>query len=223
MALILEYGDRAAREMSRRFGGAVADAAAIAAIEPGDRADGMVIYNAATQMAWGYDAASAAAAGAGVIVPTDAPATGRWLIHATGTGLSAGAIEASHVADAQVLAGAGAVGVVGVPFVIAAPFAAGITGAADDVLITDTVPAKCLLLEAAVVVTTNQAGETVTLRDAAAGGGTALSDAISVNAAGTVRSNHTLAPTLAASSDIYLRRSHDGSAGVAILTCLPIA
>lgn len=222
MTAILTYGDRAAREVSARFGGTYADAAAITALVANDRQDGMVVVNIATQMAWIYVAASAAVAGPTVLVPDDAPATGRWLIHATGTGLAAGSVAVTHLDGEATLAGAGAVGTAGVPFVIYAPLTAGITGAADDVLVTDSVPTACRIVDVKAVVTTVGAGDTWTLRDAAAGGGNALSDAISVAVAGVIPWGVTAIPAaLVAASDLYVRRTDDTTDGALIITCLP--
>jgi hypothetical protein len=223
MTAILQYGDRAAREVSMRAGGTYANAAAITALVAADRSNGMVVFNIATQMAWIYVAASAAAAGATVLMPDDNPATGRWLIHATGTGLAAGSILTTHLDGAVVMAGAGAVGQTGVPFVIHVPVVAGITGAADDVLVTDTVPLACRIVDVKCVVTTVGAADTWTLRDAAAGGGNALSDAISVAVAGVIPWGVTALPAdLVAASDIYVRRTDDTTDGAVVITLLPV-
>lgn len=223
MTAILQYGDRAAREVSARFGGTYADAAAITAIGATDRANGMVVVNLATQLSWIYDAASVAVAGPGVLVPDDTPATGRWLVHATGTGLAAGSVLVTHLDGEATLAGAGAVGTDGVPFVIYAPLTAGITGEADDVLVTDSVPTACRIIDVKAVVTTVGVGDTWTLRTAAAGGGDALTNDISVAVAGVIPWGVTEIPAdLAGASDLYVRRSDDTTDGVLIITCLPV-
>jgi hypothetical protein len=220
---ILHYGDRAARDVSARAGGTYANAAAITAIVPGDRAAGMLVVNLATQMAWVFDAASAAAGGAGVLVPDDAPATGRWLIHATGTGLAAGSVLTTHLDGAVTMAGAGAVGVTGVPFVIHVPVVAGVGNVADDVLVTDSVPLGCRILRVEAIVTTVGAGDTWRLFDQAAGAGTALSNAMSVAVAGVIPWAVTALPAdLAAASDIFLRRTDNTTAGAVIITLLPV-
>lgn len=222
MTAILNHGDRAARIVSQRAGGTYANAAAITALVAGDRVNGMLVVNLATQMAWVFDAASAAVAGAGVLVPDDAPAAGRWLIHATGTGLAAGSIVVTHLDNGVTMAGAGAVGVAGVPFVIYVPIVAGITGAADDVLVTDSVPIACQILDVKAIVTTIGAGDTWTFRDAAAGAGNALSNAISVAVAGVIPWGVTALPAaLAAASDIYVRRTDDTTAGAAYILVMP--
>jgi hypothetical protein len=223
MTAILPYGDRAAREVSARAGGTYANAAAITALVAADRANGMIVANLATQMLWIYDAASAAAAGPGVLVPDDAPAAGRWLIHATGTGLAAGSVLVTHLDGEVALAGAGAVGTDGVPFVIYVPIVAGITGAADDVLVTDSVPTACRVIDVKAVVTTVGVGDTWTLRDAAGGGGAAITNAISVAVAGVIPWGVTAIPAdLVAASDLYVRRSDDTTDGALIITCLPV-
>jgi hypothetical protein len=222
MTAILQYGDRAAREVSARFGGTYADAAAITALVAADRANGMIVANLDTQMLWMYDADSADVAGAGVLVPDDTPAAGRWLVHATGAGLAAGSVAVTHLDAEATLAGVGAVGTVGVPFVIYAPLTAGLTGAADDVLVTDSVPLACRIVDIKAVVTTIGAGDTWTLCDAAAGGGNDLSDAISVAVAGVIPWGVTAIPAdLVAASDLYVRRTDDTTAGALIITCLP--
>lgn len=223
MTAILTYGDRAAREVSARFGGTYANAAAITALVATDRANGMVVVNLATQLSWIYDAASAAGAGPGVLVPDDNPAAGRWLVHATGAGLAAGSVLVTHLDGEATLAGGGAVGTDGVPFVIYAPLTAGVTGAADDVLVTDSVPLACRIVDIKAVVTTIGAGDTWTLRDAAAGGGNPLSNDISTAVAGVIPWGVTSIPAdLVAASDLYVRRSDDTTDGVLIITCLPV-
>lgn len=223
MTAILQYGDRAAREVSARFGGTYANAAAITALVATDRENGMVVVDLATQLSWIYNAASAALAGPGVLVPDDTPATGRWLVHATGTGLAAGSILTTHLDASVAMAGAGAVGVTGVPNVIYVPVTAGVTGAADDVLVTDSVPIGMRLVDVKAIVTTVGVGDTWQLFDAAAGGGNALSDAISVAVAGVIPWGVTAIPgDLAAASDIYLRRSDDTTDGALVLTLIPV-
>jgi len=222
MTAILTYGDRAAREVSARFGGTYADAAAITALAATDRANGMIVANLATQMLWVYDAASAVPAGGGVLMPNDAPAAGRWLVHATGAGLAVGSVAVTHLDAEATLAGAGAVGTAGVPFVIYALLTAGAGNVADDVLVTDSVPTACRIVDVKAVVTTVDAGDTWTLRDAAAGGGNDLSGAISVAAAGVIPWGVTAIPAdLAAASSLYVRRTDNTTDGALIITCLP--
>lgn len=220
MTAILNYGDHAAREMSERFGGSYANAAAITALVAGDRSNGMVVVDSATQTAWGFDATSGAGAGVGVLVPDDAPASGRWLIQRAGVGT----VAPAHVAAAAVLPGVGAVGVAGVPVVVYAPIVAGITGAADDVVVVESLPYACRIVNVSAVVTTIGAGgDTWTLRDAAAGAGAALSDAISVAVAGVVQWGVTALPAaLAAGDDIFVRRTDDTTDGALVITLLPV-
>lgn len=219
MTAILNYGDRAAREMSERFGGSYANAAAITALVAGDRSNGMVVVDAATQTAWGFDATSSAGAGVGVLVPDDAPASGRWLIQRAGVGT----VAPAHVAAAAVLPGASAVGVAGVPVVVYAPIVAGSTGAADDVVVVESLPYACRIVNVSAVVTTIGAGDTWTLHDAAAGAGAALSDAISVAAAGVIPWGVTALPAaLAAGDDIFVRRTNDTTDGALVITLLPV-
>lgn len=216
----IRHGDRTAREVSLRDGGECATTAAVQAIGPAERAHGMKVMKMDTQMLWVYDSASAAGAGPSVIVPTDAPATGRWLIHATGTGLAVGSVQATHL-DGEV-ALVGGVGLSSVPLVIYAPVTAGITGAADDVIITTSVPLACRIVDVKAIVTTVGAGDTWILRDAAAGGGNLLSNAISVAVAGVIPWGVTTLPAdLVAASDIYLRRTDDTTDGFIVITLLP--
>ena len=133
--------------------------------------------------------------------------------------LAADAVDAVNLDNVAQLVGASAVGLVGVPFVIIGTFTAGVTGQADDVLVTDVgIPGKCILIDAKLSVTTAKGAATVTLRDAAAGAGNALSNAISVAATGLIPWVPPSLPTLAAGSGIYLRRSDRACAGSVILT-----
>jgi hypothetical protein len=72
----LPNGEPAAREVSLRIAGVFANAAALQALPPKFRADGMlaVVQPAAL---WVFNAASVAAGSATVLVPTTG--TGRWL------------------------------------------------------------------------------------------------------------------------------------------------
>lgn len=135
------------------------------------------------------------------------------------------AVVPLNLKDSAVLPGTGAVGKAGVPYMIVAPFTAGTPGTADDVVVTDTMPGKGTLIDVQMVLTTGVDGSTATFRDAVGGAGTALSNAIPTATAnqGSSRWNHTATPALAAGSDIYIRRSDRGIAGVAILTIMPTA
>lgn len=110
----------------------------------------------------------------------------------------------------------------GIPFVIRKTFAAGTPGAADDVtLYAASNPQKFRLLDAVAVITSTVTDGTVTLRTAAAGAGTALSNAIAAATASTARLAATTATTtVAVSGSLYLRRSDAAIAGEIILTCL---
>lgn len=76
MAGARQYGDSVARELSRRFGGALADATALKALGPDLRADGMMVVLMSDYSLWVFDAGSSSAADDNVLVP-DA-GTGRW-------------------------------------------------------------------------------------------------------------------------------------------------
>ena len=117
-------------------------------------------------------------------------------------------------AVAAALHGTSALGLEGTGLDIIADFTAGTPGSAGDVFITDQLPFKFRILSVSLSVTTAIAGKTVTLRDAAAGAGTALSDAMSAATDGIVAWNLTTTrPTLAANSALYLRLSDMGLAG----------
>jgi len=73
----LRYGDRAAREVSERIAGDFATTAALQAVGPKYRADGMMATVGTT--IWQFNLASTASAGATVLVPSDSPTAGRWL------------------------------------------------------------------------------------------------------------------------------------------------
>lgn len=141
--------------------------------------------------------------------------------------LAADAVVPGSCADAAVLPGTSAVGYAGVPYCIFAVLAAGgATGEADDVFVTDAVPSKSRILGIDLSISTGIAASTITLRSAAAGGGTALSDAIATTAAsdqGVNPWNHTSFPEVAAGSDLYFRRSDRAVVGMAAIWLLPVA
>lgn len=97
---------------------------------------------------------------------------------------------------------------------------AGAGGAADDITVFNAaVPYGMRLLDTVFVCLTAVGGSTVTLRTAAAGAGSALSDALSTATTGYKRDTTlTAAPTVAAASSIFLRRSDSAIAGQLILT-----
>src|SRR5262245_29533472 len=109
------------------------------------------------------------------------------------------------VVPGQVPSGGGEFGPV---HVIRAAYAA----AGQDVTIFPTGgnPVKCRLLDVWTNVTTANASETLTVRDASGGGGNALSSALSLAATGKIRDAGTASTTtvvLAAGSQIYCRRN----------------
>jgi len=76
----LKYGDRAARELSRRIGGTVADRATLALVQKAAREDGMIVKVASDRSEWMFNLASTAADATQnlVVTPGDA-AGGVWL------------------------------------------------------------------------------------------------------------------------------------------------
>jgi hypothetical protein len=94
-------------------------------------------------------------------------------------------------------------------------FTAGTTGSADDVAVALAVPFGFRIVDVKLVVLTVKAAATVTLRTATAGGGSALSEALSVATAGYVRlgTASTATTTVAAGGNVYLRRSDRACAG----------
>jgi hypothetical protein len=108
----------------------------------------------------------------------------------------------------------------GVPFIIHFTFAAGGGGAADDVTVfSANAPFNFRILECWLVTTTAVGGSTVQARTATAGGGTALSTAMSSTATGKTSDNSTTTPTVAASGSLILRRSDSGVSGEFIAMC----
>lgn len=102
---------------------------------------------------------------------------------------------------------------------------AGAGGSADDA-VTYTIPSKMLLLQADFLITTGVSMKTLTLRTAAAGGGSALSSAMACDTTGNLVSSTgaTAAGTaLAAGTLIVARRSDSGVAGCLVLTIIPTA
>jgi hypothetical protein len=101
--------------------------------------------------------------------------------------------------------------------------AAGAGGAADDVtLYSSALPSKRFVLDVAFLPITGVASSTVTLRDATAGGGNALSSALASVTAGTLaRTTSTKATAQAAASSMYVRRSDSGVAGILSIFWIP--
>lgn len=86
-----------------------------------------------------------------------------------------------------------------------------------DVLLQASLEHKMRLLDTMMLVSTGGTG-TLTLRDAAAGGGNALSSAMSVTATGRVADASTSSSELASGSSLYANRGAADSAGELILT-----
>ncbi len=77
---VLKYGDRAAREVSRRIGGSVNGRTALAAINKAARDDGMVVVDISDRSTWAFNLASSASDATNnfAVTPADA-AGGAWL------------------------------------------------------------------------------------------------------------------------------------------------
>lgn len=108
--------------------------------------------------------------------------------------------------------------------VIRKAFTAGVTGTADDVTIySAAVPCGMRIVDAMIYVSTAKAGATVTLRSATGGGGSALSDDLSVAATGVVRNaTLTATTTLSSGGTLVLRRSDRACAGEVVIFCQKI-
>lgn len=104
-------------------------------------------------------------------------------------------------------------------FTLRVAFSAGTTGSADDVTVLDAAPFAFRILDSFVIVTTAKSTQTVTLRSATSGGGSALSSAMSVGSTGRVRDASTASSTVAVDGAIYLRRSDRDCAGEVVLLC----
>lgn len=96
-------------------------------------------------------------------------------------------------------------------------FAAGIGGAADDVAIMLDAPFNYRILDVVIPVLTADSGDTLQLRSATAGGGSALSSVLSGGATGTVRNNDTQTRIVVEGGNVYLRRSTNLIAGEVII------
>lgn len=105
------------------------------------------------------------------------------------------------------------------PFVLLVDLpSGGAAGTPDDVLITNALPVRCRLVDASIIVTTHVSLSVATIRTAAGGGGSALSNDIDTATVGTKRTNASAAPILAAGSSLYVRRSDRSMVGTALLT-----
>lgn len=102
-------------------------------------------------------------------------------------------------------------------FVIRTPFAAGVAGTPDDVTIYTAAPFAFAFHDVTALTATAIAASTVQIRNATAGGGVALSSALSTGAVGTARNNAGQTFTVAAGAPIYLRRGDRGVAGELII------
>lgn len=104
-------------------------------------------------------------------------------------------------------------------------FTAGGGGAPDDVVIYNAnAPFGFRVVDTAALISTAIASETVTLRDAAAGGGNALSDDLDAATVGRKRdpaATVTATGTVAVAGTLVLRRSDNGLAGEVIVTIRP--
>lgn len=110
---------------------------------------------------------------------------------------------------------------VGAIFAVHATFAAGAGGSADDVTIFSTnAPVGFLSLHIIARISTAVLGSTVTVRDAAAGGGNALSTAMSSAATGVVQTNSSLPHSIAANGSLFVRRSDSGVAGAVTIIAI---
>lgn len=110
-----------------------------------------------------------------------------------------------------------------VPMMMSFYIKAGAGGSADDVtLLSSALPDKMFILDVAFLPSASVATHTVTLRDTAAGGGTAYSSALSGAAAGTLgRTTTTQGTAAAAASSLFARRSDSAVAGVLTITYIP--
>lgn len=103
-------------------------------------------------------------------------------------------------------------------FIQAMPFTAGGGGAADDVTMYNVnVPFAFILADVWIDVSTAVGGSTITLRTAAGGLGSALTNAMSTAATGTVRASQTGLTARIASESIFMRRSDSGVAGTLVI------
>lgn len=211
----VRVGDLAAQAVSRRIYGPVAAEADLEAIPENRRADGMVAVVLATGALWYFDKDSSASAVSGSVrVPDEG--SGRWL-----ASLVPVASIPDGGADLGALATVDAAGAAPV-FVIRKAFTAAGPGAADDVTIYNAAaPYAFRIVDAHVVVATAISAKTAQLRSAAAGAGSALSDAFDCGATGVVRNAAiTASSTVAAGGSLYLRRSDNGLAGEIFITCM---
>ena len=131
--------------------------------------------------------------------------------------LPAALVTAARLADAPAATW-------GLVYVSAYAVAAGITGAADDVTLQNAdFPRKCKLAALEWTTTTAVALSTVTIRDAAGGGGNALCGPQAGTDTNT-RCDKGLAFTAVSSgASVYLRRNNDNVAGHLVCYWVPSA
>lgn len=109
----------------------------------------------------------------------------------------------------------------GVLFTVRVEFTAG-GGGADDVTIYDAdAPFGFRIVDSLVLVDTSAAG-TIQVRTAIAGGGSALTTALSTAVTGTVRNNDTSTKTVAAGASAFAHRTDNTCAGELILFCVRV-
>lgn len=139
-----------------------------------------------------------------------------------GKDIKAGSIGADALGDESVapaeLAALDADGI-GPLFVIRKAFTAGTTGSADDVEVLAEAAFDFRIIDSFICVSTAKSANTVQLRSASGGGGSALSSAMSVGSTGRVRDASTASVTVSAEGAIYLRRSDRDCAGEVFLIC----
>lgn len=101
---------------------------------------------------------------------------------------------------------------------------AGAGGSADDVtLFSSALPVKAYIVSVSFTAQATVSMGTITLRDAAGGGGNALSAAVTAASSGAVASSATAIPATAAAagSSVFARRSDSGIAGVLVIEYVP--
>ena len=142
----------------------------------------------------------------------------------TGSGLAVGPVDLTPATAAASANFGAAAAVVGVPFMVRMPFAAGVGGAADAVGIfpaTAPLPFAVRVLSTELVVSGGAgATRTVTLYTTPSVGGTQLSDAMDASATGRVSSTVQVPVSLAAGAQIHARRSNNLVAGDVYVTLI---
>ena len=99
----------------------------------------------------------------------------------------------------------------------------GTSGTADDVTVySAAAPRDFRIIDCWLIVSTAVVGSTVQLRTASAGGGSALSSALSSGATGTARNNDTATRSVSAGGSVFVRRSDRSVTGSIYLLVVPI-